>query len=313
MHMLAVDSFTPRGEKSLCEIPVRERRVTMEHRRDDVFAAIQWLARQPGVDARRIAIVGYSHGGSTVLSAMDRTDAAVRSQALQPAAAIAYYPGCGRYADMWTYEVSAPLLLMIGELDDWTPAHHCERLHAKLKRAQQDVPFEFIFYPGSHHGFDGYGPLTVRTGLPTRSGTATVGGNPEARENSLRRMFDFLSVRLATPLALTHDERFQGHRYVVPAATDFAAIGDVDAVPLGEKGRARYRHYLGLNSPKAFVITARGGWYLSSDNTEAMRTTFDLCTKASVRCWLYAVDDRVVWSPDAAARTDSTRLQRTTP
>lgn len=205
MHALVVDSFTPRGETSICQTPPSRRRIQPEDRRDDVFAAIQWLARRPIVDASRIAVVGYSNGGGAVLSVLDRTARAVRSQPLQPRLAIAFYPPCARYATMWRYEIGAPLLLMIGELDDWTPAHHCVRLHDRVKREQPDASFELVLYPESHHGFDSYGPPRLRFGLSTASGRATVGGNAEARDRALRRMFEFLSARLGTPLRLTHD------------------------------------------------------------------------------------------------------------
>ena len=313
MHMLAVDSFTPRGVKSICETPSRQRTLDYEQRREDVFAAIRWLAQRPNVDRSRIAIVGYSNGGSTVLSVLDRTDKMVQGQAIQPKAAIAYYPGCRDFAEMWNYAIAAPLLLMIGALDDWTPPHYCERLQDKVKRAQPGAAFEFILYPGSHHGFDGYGPIQVRGGLPTKSGGATLGANPEAREKSLRRMFEFLSESLEVPLTLTHEARFNGHRYVLPPDAGFARADDVAAVPLSEKGRARYAQYLGLGAPKAFAITEKGGWFLSSDDAEAMQVVFQHCAKAGSRCWLYAVDDRVVWSRDAAMRIDSARLQRSAP
>lgn len=310
MHMLAIDSFTPRGERSICETPASRRSIRYEDRRADVFAAIQWLARRPEVDPRRIALMGNSHGGSTVLSVLDRTDKPVRAQPIQPRAAIAFYPSCTRYLQMWNYELSAPLLLMIGALDDWTPAYPCVDFHTKVRRAQPNGTFELIVYPDSHHGFDGLGPVGIRTGLPTRSGYATVGGNPEAREKALRRMFDFLAVELDSPLALTHEERFRGHRYVLPTATRFAAIDDIAAVPLDEKGRERYKQYLGLGVPKAFVITEKGRSYYASDDADAMRTSLELCQKAEVKCWLYAVDDRVVWSSDAPLRIDASRLQR---
>jgi dienelactone hydrolase len=57
MHVLALDSFTPRGERLVCAMPVSRRRIQYEDRREDVFAAIQWLARRPGVDQARIAVV----------------------------------------------------------------------------------------------------------------------------------------------------------------------------------------------------------------------------------------------------------------
>jgi dienelactone hydrolase len=313
MHMLAIDSFTPRKERSICETPTSKRSIQHEDRRADVFAAIQWLARRPDVDPRRIALVGYSHGGGTVLSVLDRTDKVVRAQPIQPRAGIAFYPACTRYFQMWNYELSVPLLLMIGALDDWTSPYACVELHAKVRRAQPDATFELIVYPDSHHGFDGLGPLTIRTGLPTRSGWATVSGNPQARDQALRRMFDFLAAELGSPLALTHEERFRGHRFVVPAATGFAGIGDVAAVPLDEKGHERYKQYLGLSVPKAFAITEKGRSHYSSDDADAMRTTMEPCQKVKVRCWLYAVDDQVVWSVDEPARIDASRLQRKAP
>ncbi len=80
----------------------------------------------------------------------------------------------------------------------------------------------------------------------TRSGTATVGGNPEAGEQAHGLMFECLSRQLNELLRLSHEER-----YLVPP------------------------------SPKAFVVTEKGGWYWGAGK--------------DVRCWLHAVDDRVVW------------------
>ena len=202
MHLLVPDSFSSRGVKSLCEQRVRDRAVDLHTRRDDVFAALQWLARQPGVDATRIALLGRSNGGSTVLAALDRSDPEVRAQRIQPRAAIAFYPGCRSFAAQRGYELTAPLLLMIGELDDWTSAARCVELHDKLQRG-----FDLVVFPRSHHGFDGVGAIRVRPNLPTPSGVATVGANPLARRESHRRLFEFLSEKLDTPLAVSHERR----------------------------------------------------------------------------------------------------------
>lgn len=313
MHMLALDSFTTRGIKSICETATRLRTFDHEERRADVYAAIRWLSQRPDVDRGRIAVVGYSNGGTTVLSVVDRTDELVRAQPLHPRAAVAFYPGCIRFNEMWNYEIVAPLLLMIGALDEWTAPVHCQRLQGKVRRAQKDALFEYLEFPGAHHGFDGYGPLQARTGLPTRTGTATVGGNPEARDKALRRMFEFLSETMGTPLSLSHEARFHGHRYAVPPASGFGAASDVAAVPLSETGRERYQYYLKQGAPKAFAITEKRGWFLRSDDSEAMGVVLQRCQRAKVRCWLYAVDDRVVWSPQAEARTDAGKLRRVAP
>lgn len=314
MHLLVLDSFTPRGEASICETPPSRRGVDEQDRRDDVFAALQWLADQPGVDRSRLAVVGRSHGGSTVLSVMDRTDKLVQRQAVQPRAAVALYPGCARWARMWNYDVSAPLLILSGELDDWTPAADCRTLRDSVVRSRKEAPIELVIYPGSYHGFDSTAPVAVRTNVgSTRSGTATVGGNPQARENSHARLFGFLAEQMGLPLVLSHDERLHGHHYRVPPASGFARIDDVSAVPLDEKGRARYEHYLTLEKPKAFAITEKGGWYFSANDTQAMKTSLEYCARANVRCWLFAVDDKVVWDTDAAARLDLAKLQKKAP
>lgn len=211
MHFLAVDSFTPRGLGSICEIPNTRRAIDEEGRRDDVFAAMRWLAAQPGVDASRIVVAGWSHGAQTVLSVMDATDKSVHAQPVQPRAAVAFYPGCLKFQKMFNYELSAPLLLLIGALDDWTAPGPCEALGRGLGKPGQPA-FEMTVYPGSYHGFDGLSPISIRENVGnTRSGRATVGGNPEAREQSHVRMFDFLAAQLGVPLVMSHAQRLHGH------------------------------------------------------------------------------------------------------
>lgn len=209
MHFLVVDSFTPRGLGSICEIPNNRRTIDEEARRDDVFAAMRWLSAQPGVDASRIVVAGWSHGAQTVLSVMDATDKNVRVQPIRPRAAVAFYPGCLKFQKMFNYELSAPLLLLIGELDDWTAAAPCEALGRRLGKPGQPA-FELTVFPGSYHGFDGFAPIGIRENLGnTRSGRATVGGNREAREQSHVRMFDFLAAQLGVPLQMSHEQRLQ--------------------------------------------------------------------------------------------------------
>jgi dienelactone hydrolase len=310
MHYLALDSFTPRGLKSICELPEAKRTIDPEGRREDVFAAIQWLAQRPNVDKAKIAILGRSHGAATVLSVLDRSDRAVQGQPILPRAGIALYPGCSKFVRRWTYEIAAPLLLMTGELDDWTPAMPCVWLQEKVRRAQKEAVFELVEFPASHHGFDGLGPVRIRENVGnTRSGRATVGGNPEARVKAHERAFEFLATAFSTPLSYTHAERLAWHRYMVPPDRGFARIEDLGAVPLGQNGRSRYEHFLGLQAPKAFAITEKGGWFFSSGAADAMRIALGQCEKAKARCWLYAVDDRVVWDRDPSLRVDLGKLQ----
>ncbi|MEJ6023914.1 dienelactone hydrolase family protein [Ramlibacter sp. PS4R-6] len=209
MHVLALDSFTPRGLRSICATPERQRTVNEEDRRRDVYSALQWLAAQPGVDATKLAIVGWSHGAQAVLSSLDATEQLVQSQPVKPRVAVAFYPGCIKFNRMLRYELAAPLLVLIGEADDWTPSAPCVQLHSRLGGSGA-MPFELKVYPGAYHGFDGTAPVTVHEGLGNvRFGKAHVGGDPEARAQSHARMFEFLSAQFGQPLLLSHDERLQ--------------------------------------------------------------------------------------------------------
>ncbi len=210
MHFVVLDSFSPRGHTSICATPSKRRSVHEEDRREDVFAAIAWLAGRPSVDASRIMVVGWSHGAQTVLSVMDSSDKFVQSQKLQPKAAAAFYPGCNKFLKMADYSLQAPLLVMIGELDDWTLARQCASLRDKVLRGRKDASFDLVVYPDSYHGFDGLGPVRTLDNVGnTRSGKATVGGNPAALKASHARLFEFVAAQVGEPLRLSHDERIK--------------------------------------------------------------------------------------------------------
>jgi hypothetical protein len=95
-----------------------------------------------------------------------------------------------------------------------------------------------------------------------------------------------------------------------PPASGFAALEDADAIPLSEKGKERYRHFLTLPAPRAFVVFEDGRWFMTAHDPEAMSKSLDYCARVGKRCWLYAVDDRVVWSADVAKRISSSAQLR---
>jgi hypothetical protein len=92
----------------------------------------------------------------------------------------------------------------------------------------------------------------------------------------------------------------------LPRQTDFAALDDVKAVPISDAGHERYAHFLTLPKPRAFVVYEDGGWRIYSRDPEAMTKALNSCARQGRRCWLYAADDRVVWSADVARRIGST-------
>jgi hypothetical protein len=94
----------------------------------------------------------------------------------------------------------------------------------------------------------------------------------------------------------------RGHSRAVPPASGYAAIDNVDAVPARMEGKARYSQYLAMPSPKAFAVYETGGWRLMNNAPDAMVGLLDTCAREGRTCWLYAVDDHVVWTQDVKQR-----------
>lgn len=192
-HALVIDSLGPRGERETCTQLAGTAAVTQAHRRRDALGALQWLAARADVDADRLALVGWSNGGSTVLAA---TNAAVREVAaapVTPRAAVAFYPGCRFELDRG-YRPLVPLLLLLGEKDDWTGAQPCVDL---ARRAGSRVQAEV--YAGAYHGFDSEAKLRLRRDVPNGVSPGQgvhVGGDPIARVASRERLLAFLREQL---------------------------------------------------------------------------------------------------------------------
>jgi dienelactone hydrolase len=139
------DSLTPRQETSLCEQSMASRKVRQSHRRSDVHTTLAWLAQQTWTDPHRVALLGWSHGGSTVLASSDSTQK-LPQPSVTPDVALAFYPGCAD-ALRQAYQPAWPVHMLLGAADDWTPAAPCITLG-------QQASMSFKLYPDSHHGFD---------------------------------------------------------------------------------------------------------------------------------------------------------------
>lgn len=184
------DSFGSRGLGPQCTNS--KRTVFPRQRAQDAQAAARWLASQPGIDARRIALVGWSNGGSTVLYAVQGGGPAPTPDFRT---AIAFYPGCRtpmeraqKEGHEWATRI--PLNILIGAADDWTPAGPCR----DLSRAAN---VRYVEYEGAYHGFDGDSPIRVRRGLAfTANGTgiAHQGADPKARAASIAEVTAILAA-----------------------------------------------------------------------------------------------------------------------
>ena len=198
------DSLGPRGATEICTARFGERAVTAAGRRGDALAALQWLAAQPDVARKRIALLGWSHGGTTTLATINANDAMVRAFSDQPGAppffraAVAFYPGCSVAVRDEGWRPALPVQVLIGGADDWTPPAPCEALGRRA--GQRGWPLETVVYPGAFHGFDApSGRVRLRTDVPhgaTPGKGVHVGPDPAARVDANRRVDAFLREQL---------------------------------------------------------------------------------------------------------------------
>jgi dienelactone hydrolase len=139
--LLTVDSFGPRGVKQRCNVasgPTVDRVA-------DAYGALLYLATLPFVDADRVALLGYSAGAMVTLSAVELGGVEILFDR-HFHTAIAYYPGCSEE------NFSVPTLILIGELDDWTPSRLCRDMVAR--RSSEGAPLKLVVYPDTYHAFN---------------------------------------------------------------------------------------------------------------------------------------------------------------
>jgi dienelactone hydrolase len=188
------DSFGSRGLGPQCKNEDRKVHPSRE-RVDDANAALHFLIGRSDIDAKQVALVGWSNGGSSTLYAVQhRNNPALANGGEDFARAIAFYPGCRTPLETGRWRTRIPLLILIGADDDWTPAAPCADLAAGAKANGE--PVEIVTYPGAYHDFD-HPNLPVHTveGLAFTgggSGVAHTGTNPAARADAIERAMDFL-------------------------------------------------------------------------------------------------------------------------
>ncbi len=191
--VLFPDSYTSRGLGPQCRVSDRDVSPSRD-RPEDANAALAYLETRPDVKPTAISLLGWSNGGSSVLYSVEPKHAS-KKVADDFAKAIAFYPGCRVPLETGKWTSRLPLLILIGEADDWTAAAPCSALAAAAKAAGESV--EIVTYPGAYHDFDAPDlPIHTQSGLAfTSSGTgvAHTGTNPAARADAQIRVPAFLA------------------------------------------------------------------------------------------------------------------------
>jgi len=155
-HALLIDSFTPRGvaqnqcangSAGVSEVSDRPR---------DAEAGAQWLSQQPFVNPEGLAILGWSHGASSVISTLSNT---VEIKNRRFKTGIAFYPGCGLYnafggISTSTYVSYAPLMNLHGDADPLYISGNCQTRVANAESISSKTLMKMIVYSGAKHSFD---------------------------------------------------------------------------------------------------------------------------------------------------------------
>ncbi|WP_158443099.1 aspartyl protease family protein [Rubrivivax gelatinosus] len=226
---LMLDSFGPRGVRELCTQPMKERTLKEHDRAGDADAALAYLRTRPEVAAGRIALLGWSHGAGSVLA----TITGQRPGAPRYDAAIAFYPGCSaRARHPEDFHPAVPLLLLIGEADDWTPAEACRVLAASANARGDSV--RLVTYPDTFHDFDNpalkapHRRTEVPNGVHPGQGV-TVAPNPAARADAQQQVLRFLADRLGSTPTLA-EVGFEFHRHSVVVQAMLAGSGPYEVL-----------------------------------------------------------------------------------
>jgi dienelactone hydrolase len=199
---LLVDSWGPRRVGASCSPSLPD--VPNTERFDDAVGALRYLQAKPYVDPARIGVIGWSNGGVFALSLVNAPSlerARLRGVVVPELgfrASIAFYPGgCYSLVDEL---VIRPLLVMIGDADDWTDPGPCVAMVEAMRRRGADA--RIVLYPRAYHYFDVIGqPRTYLAEVanhnkPNECCGATVAFDPGAFADSRRRVAEFFGYHL---------------------------------------------------------------------------------------------------------------------
>lgn len=156
----------------------------------DAYRALEALSEDPRIDIDRVAITGWSLGGGvTLFSAWQPLKRSITNK-VSFAAHLAFYPPCFIQPEVMDF-TDSPIHILIGELDNWTPAAPCEEFVSNMR--SEGVNADLTVYPDSHHSFDRPTPPVV-----DEYGYSLTDCRFDLREDGAVLM-NFLDIPMITP------------------------------------------------------------------------------------------------------------------
>ncbi|WP_431858990.1 dienelactone hydrolase family protein [Azospirillum sp.] len=148
---MVLDPFVRRG----CRTPDAARRLARVSEAAvlaDAFAALRQLAGHPRVDPARVAALGFGYGGTAaVMAAYRQLRDLYVLDGLQFAAHVSYY-GCPAPRFDRSETTGAPVLLLLGEVDEAVSIRRSRDIAADLRRGGS--PVNVRVYPETAHAWD---------------------------------------------------------------------------------------------------------------------------------------------------------------
>lgn len=249
-----------------------------------VRRTLDWLGSQPWADVSRNVVLGQSHGGLTTLAYGTAPHPGTRllvnfAGGLRQESCTAWQQNLVRAIGDYGAETRLPSLWFYGDNDSYFPPFVWRGAHERYTQAGGRA--ELVAF--GNFGSDAHSLFGSRAGVPIWLPKVLA-----ALDNA------GLPTQLVHAMPVAPD-------LPVPPASGFAAVTDLDRVPLRtDRARAGYQAWLAAESPRAFAIhPTQGSWASAWGGERPIARALANCERfAKAPCRLYAVDDAVVWATD---------------
>ncbi|MDO6683259.1 dienelactone hydrolase family protein [Oceanobacter sp. 5_MG-2023] len=130
----------------------------------DAYAALAQLAKYPGIDPKRIGLIGFTQSGqATLYAGMERMQSLYGQAGLSFAAIAAFYPDCSFQYREDDKLIQAPIRIYHGANDQVNAVDQCRDYVSRS--ASTGANIQITSYPDAGHAFDLVHSEKIRSGL----------------------------------------------------------------------------------------------------------------------------------------------------